>query len=115
MNPLVGMVKSGIYRHYKGPLYNVEKLGHDANEEGRTVVIYTPLQAEPGHMSGPATAVREIKDFLQIVCADDECPHYGQSTFIAMESCETGGCECDTHSKKRFEFLGAEREEWMLK
>jgi hypothetical protein len=54
-------VQTGTYRHFKkGDLYRVLGLGHDANEESRTVVVYEPLYER----SGPPLAVRTVEDFV---------------------------------------------------
>jgi hypothetical protein len=54
-------VPPGTYRHFKkGDLYRVLGLGHDANDESRTVVVYEPLYER----SGPPLAVRTVEDFL---------------------------------------------------
>ena len=53
--------RTGTYRHYKsGDLYRVLALGHDANDEDRTVVVYEPLYER----GGPPLAVRTREDFL---------------------------------------------------
>jgi hypothetical protein len=82
-----GQVLAGIYRHYKGPIYLVLGLAHDANAERlyvptsrtsemadggfrfdfeqvgeREVVVYVALQQD-GAKSGPALAVRTREDF----------------------------------------------------
>jgi hypothetical protein len=58
--------KAGVYRHYKGPLYLVLGLGHDANEEGRTTVIYIGLELD-GAKKGPRLSVRTYEDFYSYV------------------------------------------------
>jgi hypothetical protein len=53
-------LSTGTYRHYKsGDRYRVLGLGHDANDENRTVVVYEPLYER----SGPHFAVRTVEDF----------------------------------------------------
>lgn len=76
----------GVYRHYKGQLYQVLGLAHDANAEEtahwvkragdeekgpggiwqafgeRTVVVYIGLQLDAAHL-GPRLAVRTLEDF----------------------------------------------------
>lgn len=59
-------LRTGIYRHYKGPLYLVLGLGHDANHDGRAVVVYVGLQLD-GAKTGPRLAVRDMDDFTVIV------------------------------------------------
>lgn len=49
----------GTYQHWKGPHYLVLGLGHDANDEGRTAVVYIPLYP----VEGPPFAVRTLADF----------------------------------------------------
>jgi len=52
-------VEAGTYQHWKGPHYLVLGLGHDANIESRTAVVYVPLYA----VDGPPFAVRTLEDF----------------------------------------------------
>jgi hypothetical protein len=60
----VPALEAGVYRHYKAERYYlVLGLGHDANDDDRTVVVYVPLYvsaAEPG----PRLAVRTLEDFV---------------------------------------------------
>lgn len=67
----------GIYRHYKGPLYQVLGLVHDANDPARTAVAYLPLQLDPTHL-GPQLTIRTLEDFTAYVVADPEARDYGQ-------------------------------------
>lgn len=53
-------LRPGIYRHYKGPLYQALGYGHDANNEDRVVVIYVPLHLDGAH-EGPRLAVRSAQ------------------------------------------------------
>ena len=56
-------VPAGIYRHYKAErFYLVLGLGHDANDDDRTVVIYVPLYVSDDE-PGPRLAVRTLEDF----------------------------------------------------
>jgi hypothetical protein len=91
-------IQLGIYRHHKGPLYQVLGLAHDANAEdllerdtetnafclhegktrvatkplgARTVVVYIPLQLDGAHL-GPRMAVRTLEDFEAWVHRSDE-------------------------------------------
>ncbi len=52
-------VTAGTYRHWKGPQYLVLGLGHDANDESRTTVVYLPLYP----VDGPPFAIRTLEDF----------------------------------------------------
>jgi hypothetical protein len=114
---------TGIYRHYKGPLYLVLGYAHDANAdelcdlelaripetdiepmfpEGRTVVVYVGLQLDDAHR-GARLAVRTAADFHARVHSDGtEC-----KTFDNM-----GGayCHCKDRvshrTKPRFDYIG---------
>ncbi|HSX18429.1 MAG TPA: DUF1653 domain-containing protein [Candidatus Saccharimonadales bacterium] len=54
--------RAGIYKHYKGPLYLVLGLAHDANDEQRTAVVYIGLELDQAK-AGPRLAVRTYEDF----------------------------------------------------
>lgn len=56
-------LQTGVWRHWKGRDYLVLGLGHDADVEGRTVVVYVPLYDVPG----PRLAVRTVEGFLEQV------------------------------------------------
>lgn len=118
--------QAGIYRHYKGPLYQFLSLAHDANHEDRTVVVYMPLQLEGAHL-GPRMAVRTIEDFtayVHVSQAGDNwpaCPGIRDCTVVRQgaRSELIGGREIDmahfdqTH-KPRFDYLGPELTSEML-
>lgn len=53
------IIEPGTYQHWKGPQYLVLGLGHDANDDDRTVVVYLPLYP----VDGPPFAVRTVEDF----------------------------------------------------
>ncbi len=55
---------AGVYRHYKAERYYlVLGLGHDANDDARTVVVYVPLYVDTAQ-PGPRLAVRTVADFI---------------------------------------------------
>jgi hypothetical protein len=56
-------LQAGVWRHWKGKDYLVLGLGHDADHDGRTVVVYVPLYDVPG----PRLAVRTVAGFLEEV------------------------------------------------
>lgn len=95
-------LRLGIYRHYKGPLYQVLGLAHDANYEGRVAVVYIGLQLDAAHL-GPRLAVRNLDrqdswtDFLHP-------DTWGKCN--ATPRCED--------AVPRFEYLGQVLETWML-
>jgi hypothetical protein len=109
---------AGIYRHYKGPLYQVFGYAHDANADvlhhedsfvqagyateplgERFVVVYMALQLDGAH-TGPRTAVRTASDFLADVCGEPTCPDYGK--VVTDVACE----RCDAMSVPRFAYVG---------
>ena len=53
-------VPAGVWRHWKGEDYLVLGLGHDADIEGRMVVVYVPLY----EVAGPRLAIRTVEGFL---------------------------------------------------
>lgn len=81
--------RAGIYRHYKGPLYLVIGLGHDANYEFRATVIYIGLELDNAK-TGPRMAVRTYEDFYALVD-----PNTGKAANAVTES-----------AKPRFEYIG---------
>jgi hypothetical protein len=56
-------LRAGVWRHWKGADYLVLGLGHDADLDGRTVVVYVPLY----DVAGPRLAVRTAEGFLEEV------------------------------------------------
>jgi hypothetical protein len=115
-------LKMGIYEHYKGPLYLVLGIGHDANagelyahrndvarsssrapSGERIVVIYIGLQLGGAHL-GPRLAVRTLEDFLASVCIQPEHRHYGK----------VAGADDPCRTVQRFTYLGSELEASMV-
>ncbi len=90
----------GIYKHYKGPLYQVLGLAHDANYPDRTCVIYIGLELDGAHL-GPRLAVRTLEDFRSVV-EDKELPE------TVLADGRRGNYEI------RFRYLGPQLEQWML-
>ncbi len=68
-------METGTYEHWKGPQYLVLGLGHDANDDDRTLVVYLPLYP----VDGPPFAVRTLEDFTSWVD-----PATGQTTSEGM-------------------------------
>jgi hypothetical protein len=62
-------LKAGVYRHYKNHLYQVFGYAHDANVEGRLLVIYIGLELE-GAKAAPRLAARTVEDFFAWVNPD---------------------------------------------
>lgn len=109
----------GVYRHFKGGLYLVQGLAHDANAETlidndnfyagplgeRTVVVYVPLHLNPSHL-GPRMAVRTLEDF----CGLAEVEPY-RLYCENPSACGGGNDACSGHRStqvRRFVYLGPE-------
>lgn len=60
-------LQAGVYQHYKRKFYLVLGYGHDANQEGREVVIYVGLQLSEAQ-KGPRLSVRTVEDFTRSIC-----------------------------------------------
>lgn len=91
---------SGVWQHYKGPLYLVFGYAHDANDEQRATVVYLGLQLDDAH-TGPRLAVRTASDFFMRVCGNHNCPTFGGATY------GRGTClACDEKDVPRFTYIG---------
>lgn len=106
-------LRSGVYRHYKGPLYFVFGYGHDANEDTlgefymdktarsfralgkRNVVVYMGLELIDAH-KGPRLAVRTAEDFFALVCHE-----HGKNWDDETHTCSSSPVS-------RFEYIGPE-------
>jgi hypothetical protein len=62
-------LKSGVYRHYKNHLYQVFGYAHDANVEGRMLVIYIGLELTDAKPA-PRLSARTVEDFFAWVQPD---------------------------------------------
>lgn len=60
-------IRSGVYRHYKGPLYQVLGYSHNASDDNRPQVLYIGLELDRAK-PGPRFATRDVEDFLTTVC-----------------------------------------------
>lgn len=95
-------VLAGLYRHYKGGMYQVLGLGFDANIDGRTTVIYIPLYLRDDQ-PGPRLTVRTVEDFFAEID-----PHTGLLWHEHCNLVEDEGQQCGcTGPVKRFTYLGA--------
>jgi hypothetical protein len=117
-------VYAGIYRHYKGPLYLVTGLAHDANAGelysnradvarsstraplgDRVVVVYVPLQLDGAHL-GPRMAVRTLEDFFTLLHHDDftPCRQYSQ-TLAELDPYRRSPYRCTCRSDASLDLL----------
>ena len=107
---------AGIYRHYKGPLYEVSGYAHDANIDGRVLVLYRGLELD-GAKLGPRWSVREpthpggdvdLDCFFDMVHENDRTPCRHEGVTLGW---------CDVYQEvivRRFQYLGPVLEQWML-
>jgi hypothetical protein len=82
-------LKMGLYRHYKGQLYQVLGLAHDANSPERTCVVYFGLQLDGAHL-GPRLAVRNLESgddpfFDWVVSPDGTSPAVPRFDYLGPE------------------------------
>ncbi len=63
----VPVLQCGIYRHWKGHLYQVLGLALDAHIENRVLVVYVGLELTGTPALGPRMRVRPIDDFFAFV------------------------------------------------
>lgn len=107
-------LQAGVYKHYKGPLYLLLGVAHDANADTlsvvgdagwpestplgeREVVVYVPLTLDSAHF-GPRMAVRTRADWESYVHDDGStCEHARDRTWCP---------ETRTWLTPRFAYLG---------
>lgn len=111
-------ILAGIYRHYKGTLYLVLGLAHDANAGElysnrswiarsserhplgeREVVVYVPLQLDEDH-TGARLAVRTLDDFFALVHQDGSVCE----GVVCIRQHDGSTSQCNLH---RFTYVGA--------
>lgn len=112
---------AGLYSHYKGGLYLLLGVGHDANaddlftwdHEGiplgeREVVVYVSLD---GGKPGSPLSVRTRSDFEATVCGRDGCPEFGTTAWSDGEPRTKGeDAICGSHHQRpRFLWFGESR------
>lgn len=96
--------RPGIYRHYKGPLYEADHLIRDANDDTRVGVHYVGLVAE-GAKDGPRHMIRTWHDWTAWVHDDGTvCERHDDSRCLDTQSMVTA----------RFRYLGPYFEARML-
>jgi len=125
-------VRQGIYRHYKGPLYQVLGLAHDANSDTlgevnpadprqlgssvkplteREVVVYIALQLDDVHQ-GYRMVVRSLSDWNAFVHNEEGteygtiCKHWVSSSSGSFSFCWCNGEYGREIITRRFSFLG---------
>lgn len=97
---------AGVYQHYKGPLYQVLGYGHDANDDGRLVVIYIGIQLQGRHV-GPHLATRTaMSDLLDVDAFFDFVHPVDESNERpAGSKCLDYHCPCKQRVR-RFSYIG---------
>jgi hypothetical protein len=76
-------LENGIYRHYKGELYQTLLLAHDADYEGRNCVVYMGLELNGSHL-GFRGAVRSLAPFNGWLSVGDN-EHVKRFTYLGPE------------------------------
>lgn len=94
-------LRAGLYRHYKGPLYQVLGYAHDANDADRVVVLYFPLELDGAH-EGPRLAVRTVEDFFAMVTPE------GVLWREHEDALKDAGGHCACEAVWRFEYVGSQ-------
>ena len=125
-------LRAGVWRHYKGHLYQVLGYAHDANATGdhptiwktayrpdgtwnssvpardRLVVVYIGLETTAAH-KGPRMAVRDVDDFLFAHMHPEFRGTYSSTGTVAPQpewrEC-TATCPDRLSHRPRFEYLG---------
>lgn len=92
------MIRMGIYQHYKGPLYLVQGLAHDANNEDRICVVYIELELVKDH-DGPRMAIRNLDS--------------GDDPFLSTVLWPSAPGKIPRNIP-RFNYLGPVLEKWMI-
>lgn len=69
-------LRSGIWKHYKGPLYQVLGYSHNASDSNRVEVLYIGLELDP-RKPGPRWSTRKWQDFFATVCT----VHHGMNVY----------------------------------
>lgn len=105
----------GIYKHYRGALYQVTSVAQDSNNallppNCAYIVVYVPLQLDGAHL-GLRVKWRTEAEFHEWVCLD-EGPFHGvtRSPWYEEQLPEL----LAAGFVPRFEYLGEELEEWMM-
>lgn len=98
-------LRAGLYRHYKGPLYQAFGYAHDANYDGRIVVMYMGVELEGSH-KGPRMAVRT----LDTLVPEYENHDSWEDLVCIRHGCKMGECPREAHSDRdiseRFSYRG---------
>jgi hypothetical protein len=92
-------LRSGVWRHYKGPLYLVLGYGHDANDPERDTVVYIGLELDDAHPGGriaTRNAVTGPDAFHDLVCSS-----HGVDWFTHDGAAQDSTCRCE----HRFEYV----------
>ena len=65
-------LRAGVYKHYKGSLYQVMGYSHNASDNNQIQVLYIGLELDP-EKPGPRFATYNWREFFETVCPI----HYG--------------------------------------
>lgn len=98
-------LRSGVYKHYKGDLYQVIGYSHNASDDNNVQVLYIGLEISPDK-TGPRWATRDWKEFHETVCAlHGGVEAYGSLHEDWIRSDETVRCD-PNEFVERFTYMG---------
>jgi hypothetical protein len=103
-------LKTGVYRHWRGPLYEVSGYIHDANIEGRVGVLYRSLELTGAH-EGPRWAFRNVDGEDAFFDWVDQATGNEWQAHVDLHE-DPINCSCT--AVRRFEYLGPDFVKEML-
>lgn len=93
-------LRTGVWKHYKGPLYQVLGYSHNASDDNNIQVLYIGLEIDPSK-PGPRWATRDWKEFFETVCPE----HDGMNAYSDEHDNIRSPCD-PLEWKERFEYMG---------
>lgn len=98
-------VRAGVWKHYKGPLYQVLGYSHNASNDNKPQILYIGLEIDPEKI-GPRFATRDWVEFFETVCTvHSGVDAYGGTHFDMIERSNVK-CDPDRHFVERFTYMG---------
>lgn len=104
-------IRAGVWRHYKGPLYNVLGYSHNASDGNNPQVLYIGLELDSAK-TGPRFATRDVEEWSELVCTmhDGMSWHSEEHEKITAVGRRTGYLNERQHQEDacvpRFTYLG---------
>lgn len=102
-------ILAGVYKHYKGPLYQVIGYSHNASDDNNVQVLYIGLELDSAKV-GPRFATRNWHEFFETVCTvHDGMPAYCEEheEIVRVERLDKReNCDYLKHWVERFTYMG---------